>query len=760
MEITTKPSYAHVLKQINGAIRVLEMYPSGHPAILQATEKPFSALQEIFRETNHFTISQVEDRIVVNGKNIEGSDILKRFTEEFNNQNINSLALTKDLTKEEFGKFLSFFVKPLNKNAPPKNLPEFLKRNHIQSVKVDQLRYELVTEDEVVVKAEVVEGADIKTQISKIMKDNPDLVRDIVLNKSVDKESLAEEFSAETDLSQLTEEIGKHVKSLSDDELLSLLASSLEQNLKKAESQDSGSTLNEVVDLVNKLLQDREKRKFMPQVKKMLSESGIVEKKHLDFFFEEKWLKSQEVLNELVKMIERLGTEEVDFERFMFLWQRVINSEDTSIKSYAMDKLFSRLDSEDSRTRSPAVSAFERALSHFIQEKMEFEFTYIKDRLYEKIKDQVLPANILKDYTRLMKTIFFEMIQRQRFKEAHKILLEVNARLSQEAAHPQEVEKITRNFIQEVSNDATFTVLISQMKEGVPFQNIKLTEEILESLDRDKAAEKLTDIFTSDDRAARMSALRVLSRLGKSSVSALSTFLSNPGTFIRKKETAHLVDEQWYKVRNSIYVLGNIPDEESVHILSKLGQDPDIRVRLEVVKTLEKIGRPESVDALLTFLNDREDEVRRSAIASLGTLGNKSCLEPLMEHFRHNRKDKLITLTAIGKIGEEDSVNFLLKLLWETEKEIRHLAPRQKDEIKIAVLNILGKIGSSESAGEIEKFVKQKRKGLKSLLVKDKVMETAKQALKMIKSKSNIHPPHCPDRMKMKDQSRSGVDAG
>jgi len=339
-------------------------------------------------------------------------------------------------------------------------------------------------------------------------------------------------------------------------------------------------------------------------------------------------------------------------------------------------------------------------------------------------------------------------------------LLEVNTRLSPEAAYPQEVEKIARDFIQEVSSDATFTVLISQMKEGVPSQNIKLTEEILESLDRDKAAEKLTDIFTVDDRAARMSALRVLSRLGKSSVSALSTLLSNPGTFIRKKETALLVDEQWYKVRNSIYVLGNIPDEESVQTLSKLNQDPDIRVRLEVVKALEKIGRPESVDALLTFLNDREDEVRRSAIASLSTLGNKSCLEPLMEHFRHNRKDKLITPTAIGKIGEEDSVNFLLKILWETEKGIRHLASRQKDEIKIAALNILGKIGSSESAGEIEKFVKQKRKGLKSLLVKDKVMETAKQALKMIKSKSNIHPPHCPDRMKMENQSRSGVDAG
>ncbi|KPK99498.1 MAG: hypothetical protein AMJ91_07540 [candidate division Zixibacteria bacterium SM23_73_3] len=736
MQITTKPSYAHVLKQINGAIRVLEMYPSGHPATLQATEKPFSALQEIFKETNHFTISRVEERIVVNGKNIEGSDILKRLMEEFNNQNTSSLTLTKDLTKEEFGKFLSFFVKPLNKDALPKSLPEFLKRNRIQSIKVDQLKYELVTEDEVVVKAEVVEGADLKAHISKIMKDNPELMRDIVLDKSVRQEELGEEFGAEIELKQLTEEVGKQIKNLSDDQILSLLASNLEQNLKESESKNSGSALNEVVDLVDKLLGDREKRKLLPQIKKVLSERGIVEREHLDFLFEEKWLKSQEVLDELMGMIEKLGRQEVDFEKFMFLWHRVISSEDTKIKSYAMEELLAKLNSENAQTRNFVISAVEKALNHFINEKLEFEFLYIKDRLYEKIKDQLLPAHILKDCSRLLKITLLEMFQQQEFKEIHKILLEYNTRSCSETTHPQEVKKIAQDFIKEISDESKLAILVSQVKEGVPFVTIKLIEEILESLDKDKVAEKLTDIFTLDDRAARISALRVLSRLGKSSVSVLVALLSNPGTFIRKKGTALLVDEQWYKVRNAIYVLGNIPSEERVPALSKLSQDPDIRVRLEVVKTLEKIGRPESVNVLLTFLNDTEDEVRRNAITSLTVLDDKSCLKPLMEHLRYNHRDRKITLTAIGKIGKEDSIDFLLELLWEREKGIQHLAPRQKDEIKIAVLNILGKTGSSELTEEVEKFVKQREKGLMNLLVKDKVLESANGALKTIESRN------------------------
>lgn len=278
METITKPDYGRVLKQMNGAIRVQEMYPTGHPATLQATEKPFTALQEIFKGTDFLTISQVKDRIIINGTSIEGTSLPERLLAEFKNANINSLTFTKDLTKEELETFLGFFVKPLNQETHPESLPEFLQVNQISSIKVDQLRYELVSEDEVVVKTEVLEEADLKGEISKIIRDNPDLVRDILLNKSPKKESLEGKLGPEIDLRQLTDEIGKQIKNLSDDEVLNLLASGLSQwihsgevNLNKVDlsksdpfGQNPGSVQNELVDLVHKLLQDREKKKAPP----------------------------------------------------------------------------------------------------------------------------------------------------------------------------------------------------------------------------------------------------------------------------------------------------------------------------------------------------------------------------------------------------------------------------------------------------------------------------------------------------------------
>jgi HEAT repeat protein len=744
MGTLTKPNYTGVLKKMNGAIRVLEMYPPDHPAIRLAIKKPFSAMQEIFEGVDNFTISLTDGKIIVNGTSIEGASLPERLQQEFKNENINSININRGLEEGEFDSFLSFFAKPVGKEVSSKSLPEFLKEKGIHSIRVDQLHYELVSDGEVVVANEVLQGAELRTQISKIIRDNPGLVRDLLLNKSTPKENLEGELGPEVDLNQLSNQIKDHVKELSDDDLLNLLASGLEKNLKKFELSETDSTLNEMVNLVFKLLEDRDKRKLLPQIKNMLSERGLLEKKHLDYIFDERWIKSQTVLDELIGMIDRLETQEVDSERFMFLWNRVNSTQENEIKTYVIDKLLFQLYSENVQSRSMALGFLKTGLIQFVKEGSEFGFNYLANQLTEKTKDQDLPASIFKDCGELLKIILAEKLKREELKEVLPILVEFNNRLSTGILYPGGVEGIASAFIRDVTDEPTLMSLTRHLKEGVPMATIKLVEEIVESLDKNKVAEKLLEICTSPDRATRMSSLRVLNRLGSYSVSAISSLLSADVNLARDKESGRLADDAWYKIRNAIYILGNVPDEESLRVLSLLKNDPDVRVRMDMVKALEKIGMAESVDVLLTFLEDPEDEVRKCAITSLGILNEHGSLEALLEHFRHNPVDRLSTLVTIGRIGggeprkEESynlSVQFLLGLLSDEDVTVKQLTSKQRDEMLIIVLNVLGKIGSPKSAVAIEKFVKNKKRGLKSLLVNDRLIESARRALNSIKSK-------------------------
>ncbi len=716
------------------------MYPTEHPARWQIVEEPFSILQQIFKKTNQVIISKMGNEVVVNGLNV-GSDALpKRLERDFKNQSINSLTFTEGINKEEFAKFLNFFARPLGEDAPLTSLPEFLKRNEINSIKINQLRYELVADDDVVVKSEVLEGTDLKSEISKIIRQDPDLVRDVLLNKPLEQKSCKEKFGTEVNLDELTREIKQQIKTLTDDEALALLVSGLDSALRESKGEAKSSTLNQVAGLLNKLLENREREKLLPEVKKILSGYRVLEDKCLGFVFDDRWLKSQAVLEELMEMVGKLGKQDVDLERFTFLLGRVIESEEEKIRLHLVDRLVSNLDSGNDETRRLSVSALREILSRVISGKMEVEFVYVRDRLRDRIKDQRLASDILKDCTELVKMVFIEIIQREDFKEAKNIISEYNARLSGEASYPEEVRGIARDFLKEISDKPTLSLLTGRLGEGRSSQDTKVVEEILESLDKDKVAQELMEVFTVDDRATRISSLRILNKLGRSSITALSGLLSDIGSFPREEGTQLLADKHWYEVRNAIYVLGNIPDPSSVGALVKLNSDPDRRVKLEAIRALEKIGTEESVDSLLTFLKDSDEQVRKNAITSLSALGNRRCLNFLVDHFHHNRKDMVFTLTAIGKIGGEEVIELLLELLSEEEPGTRHLSSRQKEEIKVAALDMVGKIGFAISSKvqiasvteELQKLIAKRKKGIKGLFVKDPVAERAERVLKMI----------------------------
>jgi HEAT repeat protein len=162
---------------------------------------------------------------------------------------------------------------------------------------------------------------------------------------------------------------------------------------------------------------------------------------------------------------------------------------------------------------------------------------------------------------------------------------------------------------------------------------------------------------------------------------------------------AMLQDDRWYVVRNMVAILGEISIPSSIPALRKSSLHKDERVRKEVIRTLSRIKGKESEAIIIDLLQDRQMDIRRQAIASLGGIKARTAIQPLLQIAL--RSDFLLrqtslrreAITALGRIGDRLAVQPLAKIIatpvfffWKAT-----------EELKLAAAGALGAIGD-ESA--------------------------------------------------------------
>jgi HEAT repeat protein len=170
--------------------------------------------------------------------------------------------------------------------------------------------------------------------------------------------------------------------------------------------------------------------------------------------------------------------------------------------------------------------------------------------------------------------------------------------------------------------------------------------------------------------------------------------------------------------------------------LEKLIFDPDLRVRTEVWNTLEKLGEI-SFPIQMQFLMDPDKGLRRKAANLLMLQTEKDYVPDLIEIFEKEQADKPLLLSVIGKVGGREAKEFLEDVALGQNKSILSLSKKQKEELKLSALEFLQKIGDEKTKGKLEEFLKEGRKGFKSLLGKDKIQKTVEQVLNHLKKTLN-----------------------
>jgi len=740
-------SNSSLFKKLNSTIKKLSIYPADHPAVKTALQKTFQLFEEFLKAKGEITMGQVENKLILEEESLEPSLISDKLWNTVERQNIKSISFSQGLSEGELKSFLEFFIK-----KEEEDFQHYFQKNKITHIKLNKLRYEVISEDEKVVKSDFIEKMNLKSELSKIIRAHPELLKEILLGRSVEKEKLQEVFK-ETDFSscpkieretsgkgdskvsgggleikQMMDEFKEEIDRLSDDEILTLLTFNLKQSFKDMPEDKNSS--QEALEMINKVLEKRDKQKLLPRLKKLLSDYGVIDEKYFDLLIDQRWQSKEEVISKNLEFLERLEQNKIEKVNLENDIKDLARSPEEKLKNKILDSLIEKLDSTDEKVRGDSILALEKVIELSISEEKEKDFVYIKDRLEEQQEKNSVSISFYNGYFELRALIFTQLAKAGNTKEIKRLAEVVNPS-TQNKQMLQEIQRLREDFITRVSSTENLDLLIQPLFDNFNAQRGKEVEELLENLNRRKVAQKLVEIFTVEQRNIRIWALRFLSDLGEDSIEAVSNLLTSKENLKRSKELNVLEEKSWYKVRNSLFVLGNIDSQRCIDLLLELAQDSDPRVRLEVLKVLEKKKGDKVSQALKEFLKDKEEEIRKKALNTISISKDKDFIPGLKEAFFTNSLNREKLLTTMVKIGEDECRDFVLKVVIDDNFLPADLSRKEKEELQIIALDLLEKIGDENTFQAIRNFTNKRKKGFLQRLSRDKVTEKALKILSL-----------------------------
>lgn len=151
----------------------------------------------------------------------------------------------------------------------------------------------------------------------------------------------------------------------------------------------------------------------------------------------------------------------------------------------------------------------------------------------------------------------------------------------------------------------------------------------------------------------------------------LFDFTSSLGPAIVGEATAFLSDGRWYVVRNMIVLLRTVGDRSSLPEIHRLARHPDLRVRLEAIKTLLAFEPAVPSSLLENAINDPDPKLAETAISLVASYGIKEGVAPLLkildgwDVLQRRRSTRLKALAALGELGEPSALDALSRFFTE-----------------------------------------------------------------------------------------------
>src|SRR5271167_760262 len=288
------------------------------------------------------------------------------------------------------------------------------------------------------------------------------------------------------------------------------------------------------------------------------------------------------------------------------------------------------------------------------------------------------------------------------------------------SAYLQEPTERTGLFkiIGEIADASSIDDLLARIEGKDPVARLHIIN-VLGRFNQPKVMEAVQKQLKDSNKFIRSAALSALMTMdGPFDTAMLCNMLRDPEIEVQNKAVDVVVqandpetikylvevlkDENEYARRAAVEVLNAVGTSKSVKYLLEVIADSDWWVRTRAADALGKIGGPRVVDAVLALIKDENQDIRRAAIEilnqtkderavaqlleatkdpdwwvseravdALAEIGSSKSLPRFVEMLQGEAKSLPTVIRAIGKIGDQKSLEHLLPLLTRPENEIK-----------------------------------------------------------------------------------------
>src|SRR3984885_4512918 len=306
----------------------------------------------------------------------------------------------------------------------------------------------------------------------------------------------------------------------------------------------------------------------------------------------------------------------------------------------------------------------------------------------------------------------------------------LNAAYTQEPSERNGLFKI----IGEIADDSSVDDLLARIEGKDPVARLHIIN-VLARFNLPKVQQAVQKQLKDNSKFIRSAALTALSKMdGPFDMPLIVGMLRDPEIEVQNKAVDVVVkanhpetikylvdvlkDENEYARRAAVEVLNVVGTSKSVKYLWEVIADSDWWVRPRAADALGKIGGPRVVDAVLALIKDENQDIRRAAIEilnqtkderavaqlieatrdtdwwvseravdALAEIGSSKALPRFIDMLQGEAKSLPTVIRAIGKIGDQRSLESLLPLL-----------SRPENEIKVEAISALAKLADERRA--------------------------------------------------------------